>query len=583
MLFEPTKSAISNWSEIVIGFSELLAWLAVPFVVAFFGIVFVSVLLVAIAPHHVVPILVALYVALWAQGSLFVWEYGSFDGSPIDWKEHSGKGLLEIAFWVAILALALTKREWVRRRVFPITAVVFALQLAALADQVRQSAPFPELSDQETSVDHAEGSTDLSLIRSVNLFSPELNVIIIVLDALQSDFFSEAMRNPELHAAMPPGFTYFRNATSLYALTHFSLQSILTSKAVPEDGLNMPAWKREQVAGTLPARLAERDFDAVLATAGKAHYRDFGNWGYRRVLNAALVESGSASAVWREDVSNLFALGLFRLSPHFLKPQIYDDGSWQVRRLYPPRDTISQDSRIQSGTRTDLAAFDELIASASAGGTSPRFRFLHFYGTHRPYTVDESCSYSKTSGKKIRKSVIAMTHCILSRLFEFLHKLDEIGVYDQSLIFVVADHGTAIPVDVSAAWPKLPESGAHPEAADRREETQIYRPSLGVPLFLAKPLGDRKALRISDDPVSLCDVPRSVSDALSIENDFECESVFSRRSPRRISRFHYRYPNPGERRALGLTAKDGWRFEKFSVVGHSWLPESWVPIPVDAE
>jgi hypothetical protein len=231
----------------------------------------------------------------------------------------------------------------------------------------------------------------------------------------------------------------------------------------------------------------------------------------------------------------------------------------------------------QTGAGQDLAAFDELIASSAAGDTAPRFRFLHFYGTHRPYTVDENCSYSKPDRNQ-RQNVIAMTHCILSRLFEFLHKLDEIGVYDQSLIFVVADHGTALPVDVSAAWPRLPESGAHPDAANGQEATHIYRPSLGVPLFLAKPLGDRKALRTSDHPVSLCDVPKSVFDALSIENDFECESVFSGRSPRRTPRMHYRYPNPFERRDLGLTAKDGPRFEKFSVVGHSWLPESWVPI-----
>ena len=37
-LFEPAKSAVSNWNEIGIGFSELLARLAVPFAVACFAI-----------------------------------------------------------------------------------------------------------------------------------------------------------------------------------------------------------------------------------------------------------------------------------------------------------------------------------------------------------------------------------------------------------------------------------------------------------------------------------------------------------------------------------------------------------------
>ena len=102
----------------------------------------------------------------------------------------------------------------------------------------------------------------------------------------------------------------------------------------------------------------------------------------------------------------------------------------------------------------------------------------------------------------------------------------------------------------------------------------------GVPLFLAKPLGSRHSLRISDLPVSLCDIPKSIFDALSIENDFECESIFSGERRRQAPRMHYRYPSVAERRALG---SKGLTFEKFMVVGHSWLPESWIPFDADAE
>jgi hypothetical protein len=84
--------------------------------------------------------------------------------------------------------------------------------------------------------------------------------------------------------------------------------------------------------------------------------------------------------------------------------------------------------------------------------------------------------------------------------------------------------------------------------------------------------------------VSLCDVPNSVIDgALSIEGDFECESIFSGQNPRRTPRIHYRYPNLAERRELGLSRGDGLPFEKYSVQGHSWLPDSWIPLGVDTE
>ena len=76
VLLEPTKSAVSNWSDIGIGFSELFAKLAVPFAITFLCTGTLAALLTAAAPRRATPIFVALYVALWAQGNLFVWEYG---------------------------------------------------------------------------------------------------------------------------------------------------------------------------------------------------------------------------------------------------------------------------------------------------------------------------------------------------------------------------------------------------------------------------------------------------------------------------------------------------------------------------
>ena len=282
-LLEPAKSAVSNWSEITIGFEDLATRLAVPFAVAYLAIATLAVLLIALAPRRGLPVLVALYVSLWAQGSLFLWEYGSFDGSPIDWSEHSGKGFLELGFWMAVLVLALTKHAWIQRRALPITAIVFALQMTALAGQVLNHAPFPRSTGPETQVVHSEGTTDLSLIQSVSRFSSDLNVIIVVLDTVQSDIFSEAMRNPELNASMPPGFTYYRNAVSMYHRTEFSIQSILSSRAVP-DSVNFKQWKIANLEKTLPEMLTERGFDAVLMTVFRGIYRKFAGWRWRRVL-----------------------------------------------------------------------------------------------------------------------------------------------------------------------------------------------------------------------------------------------------------------------------------------------------------
>jgi hypothetical protein len=399
-----------------------------------------------------------------------------------------------------------------------------------------------------------------------------------VLDSLQSDFFSEAMHDPELRAAMPPGFTYYRNATSVYSRTHDSLRSIFTSRML--NGRNRVVPK----ALSLPTRLAEHGFDAVAITFNDRFVgpRD---WDYRYVTSATVAGAGSASAAWREDVSDMFALGTFRLSPHFLKRRIYDDGQWRTPRLYPQRNAVSRDPKIDHRTRMDLAVFDELISAASAGNTAPQFRFLHFFGPHRPFTVDKKCGH--LSNGSTRKRAVAVTHCILSRVYEFLHKLDEIGAYDRSLIFVVADHGSYIvPLEVSTAIPRIPENVEPNDAVRANDATLVDWHGRAVPVFLAKSFGDRHALRISDVPVSLCDIPKSVMDKLAIESDFECESVFSVGTPRqapRIIHFRGEHATFGQTR-LGLPPKyAAAKFLKFKVVGHSWLSESWGHFVVDAE
>lgn len=537
VLLEPTKGAVANWTEIGLGFSELLGWLAVPSAIGFLMVAALAALSIAFAPRRAVPVLVAVYVALWAQGSLFVWDYGSFDGSPIDWSEHSGRGAIELAVWAAALALALTKPGWIRRRALIITATVTALQLAALADQVWQHAPFPNKLPRSLA---AQENRDT--IKSVSRYSRDLNVFIIVLDSVQSDFFSKAMSDPELRDAMPPGFTYYRNAVSQYERTDFSFPSILTSKTFPPFRYTA-GWAEELMAESVPARLVERGFDAVLVGFTPYVPCDSERWGYKCLRNTTLAGSHTASAALREDVNNMFAVGLFRLSPHFLKPWVYDEGRFRTPQLYPTHEAIRRNPKILPDTRRDLAIFDQLTASALASEPVPQFRFLHFYAAHRPSTVDKSCRYP---GDEKRTSGVATTHCILSRLYTFLHRLDEIGVYDQSLIFVVADHGR----HAKKHW-------------------------IGVPVFLAKPRGDRQPLRTSELPVSLCDVPSSIFDALAIEHDFECESIFSAEADRQQPRLHF---------VLRGRIHEGQQviFKELPVEGHSWLPESWPsPWPAD--
>jgi hypothetical protein len=293
------------------------------------------------------------------------------------------------------------------------------------------------------------------------------------------------------------------------------------------------------MAQSVPARLVERGFDAVVVTFARRLAGipcDTERLGYKCLRSQTLAGPLGVSAAQREDVRNMFAVGLFRLSPHFLKPWVYDEGRFRTPQLYPAREATWRNPKILYQSRLDLAVFDQLTASAVADELAPQFRLLHFHGAHHPATLNKSCRNNEDG---VWAGDIEVAHCILSRLYEFLHKLDEIGVYDQSLIFVLADHGL---------WGRK----GH------------WR---GVPVFLAKPRSDRRPLRTSELPVSLCDVPSSIFDALEIEHDFECESIFSAQMDRRHPRQHHH----GQKKQKGKAQV----FDRSTVEGDSWLAESW--------
>ena len=167
-----------------------------------------------------------------------------------------------------------------------------------------------------------------------------------------------------------------------------------------------------------------------------------------------------------------------------------------------------------------------------------------------------------------RVRAIWTTRCALSRLYAFFRRLDEIGAYDPSLIFVVSDHGhPKIPLSAEGTSPPLPDP------PDASTPPGIEMPAGGVPLFLVKQPGDREPMRVSDVPVSLCDVPASIVDALGLDGRFECHSIFAAAEERPRPREHFR-----------LEGRSKWqppyRVSRWIVDGHSWRPSSWRPAPL---
>ena len=592
---EPLRAAFGNWDELSIGLSELALRLFEPFALSA-GVLFAAALLTTlIFTRRGVAFQSALLVGFFVQSQFFVWDLGLLDGSDLDWSRHAGKGWLEVAFWSLLLGFAYWRWDALARRAGFVAALVAALAVVSLAGSYYRGAPFAER--RLRTIEEEAGA--FRLRERILSYSSERNVLVIVLDALQSDFFSELLSDREFAEAVPPGFTYYRNAVSPYPGTQLSLPSILTSQTLGES-TDMVRWQVEQMAQSVPARLARQGFDASLVSWAPYHLSCGEQvFGYSCLSLAALLPllDDAIRKDLREvdalaDRRRLLGIASFRLTPYLLKPWIYHGGRFRLPIPIPIPDGdrsggLMGDARVWPDSRRDVAVLEALARDADRATRRPTFKLLHFFGAHLPSTLTGDCEWNGRESPETssmpelidgliaagdpvfgkREEALGSSRCVLRLTFRLLDRLDELGVYDDTLVFVLADHARpAAPVDLTTAEP--PIAGAESGAAGARAKR-------GVPLFLVKRLAARHPLRVSDAAVSLCDVPRSIFRELRLRQSFDCESVFEiERTGRRTPRNHYLLPRVPLR-----DLKPGVRFERFDVAGHSWLDESWVEIP----
>src|SRR5690606_12647024 len=90
------------------------------------------------------------------------------------------------------------------------------------------------------------------------------------------------------------------------------------------------------------------------------------------------------------DGYRLLDIALFRMSPFWLKPRIYDDGRWLFSgrpeiRNHVAAGEVNDRFDIENQILGGMRLFRELAARANAGADAPTFKFVHSFVAHPPY------------------------------------------------------------------------------------------------------------------------------------------------------------------------------------------------------
>ncbi len=530
------------------------------------GIIGISFLLQSYCPSPIryaaSSILLFVGVYLWAEGTLFIGNFGFLQGGEMDWEKNQHLLYLELSFIAVGTYLFFRFKRLLPGHALTILLLIFVSSMANIypafkADNKRT----------KTTINHTFTKT------GVHNLSPHKNVIIFIVDTFQSDVFAELLaEEPELKKVFD-GFTYFPNATSAFPKTYASVPNILTGKAF-DNSQPFPLFMEKSYLGnSAPKILKQNGFDVRFKTLAWQPY----------LANPEIADNLTSinsedDRKWmqQKEFNKLTNLTLFRLSPFLAKPWVYNDNEFRIKApdsKPTEKQTIDQLSKSQSifssgNTSKDLKFHDEMMAFLNSTSDKPTFRVFHFQGVHAPLNFDRNLKYiGKQANNRhhYREQAIGVINLLKQ---EFTHMKD-IGAFHNSLIFIIGDHGCGEYSAVGFNNDAINSFGLdikYQSEGDSVEEKIIRG---GVPLMLVKKFKKSNPMEVSKSPVELGDIPNTIFNQLHLNKPIDGPSMFEIPESSERIRYHkyYQFSGWGQDYIVPLN--------EFKISGFSWDPKSW--------
>ncbi|HNZ48620.1 MAG TPA: sulfatase-like hydrolase/transferase [Candidatus Hydrogenedentes bacterium] len=480
--------------------------------------------------NFLIPVLAFILLSTWVQSQLLSWHYGSFDGSPLEIHLRDGRAF-DGLIWLSLAALCFgiaRKKPGLFKNVFLVFLFFTAGNLVFSVAQPRERIAGTGTSESIT----------LSW-RNAFSYSSRSNIILLILDAFQSDYFNEYLeKNPD-YAKKLPGFTYYPDALATDYYTHRSLPAIMSGQHYNNEGSYTAYLQNAYKTFSVPAKLHDAGY-----SVGIYNYFTLAQSMYRPEFLKSFADNYKSDGedftpYYGKEVRQLLWTSLFQAVPHLCKDAVYSNFIMDVPANLD-RDIFRKDLKSQR-----RVAFSE-----------PRFLVYHLQGLHDPQYLD---------GKKVpdtRENVSRIAEILAELIEDMTGSLQRLGIYDRTALMIVGDHGLQ--------WTNSNIHYGNYSAGNKPAEPPLgsfAKKVRAIPLVLFKPMGQSGGFQVSDRPVSLLDIAPTLLESAGLETagSYGGESLLQPGSRPRIRHFYTsEYTNRGK----------GALYE-YAVSGFSWYDSSW--------
>lgn len=415
-LLGPVSLYISNQSEFSFYLTDILLALILCTGLCFAVLMAVCVLIRNEKARAVVTAcILGIGIGFYVQSSFLSGGYGQLNGLEIDWAAMWQRGIVNTLVWVACIALPVFLTLYFKNNRIKIQKVVAAILLGV---QIVACLLLVLTAEKVSLSDEFTISTDEAFTLSQND-----NVVVFLMDNFSSDLFEEIISEDEAYQELFDGFTYFPDTSGVGCNTKGSLPFILTGMW----NENMYEYKEYLNRGydnELYADLNERDYDTRLFVdkkyIGAESIDYFDNiYGQKSSVSAAKI------------TPLMYKFTAFTYMPHFLKPFFwFYSGDFSSASADTNNNLrLSPDPSFYTSLHSEGLSVDESYEGA--------FRFYYLTGAHSPFDMNEEAQAVESGSVTIKQKAQGG----LKIVAEYLQQLKELGLYDNTMVFVLADHG----------------------------------------------------------------------------------------------------------------------------------------------
>lgn len=452
-LFGPLELYLVNSSEFWFSIQDVIISV-LPLAIIFLIIgVSISLMLKERWFLYAIGITFGLGMAFYLQGNFMTVGYGSLDGIEIDWSQYKIWSIFNTLIWLVCLIapiFILKKNLGLFKRIVKyVPPFILSIQIITLVSLIFIHSNSITNSDNFSL--SAEKKYDLS---------KEENIVVFVLDTFDAGLFNEIIEEYPIYQKGFADFTYFENTVGSYPRTKGALPFILTG-IYNDNSMNYEDYIRYSYSnsGFYP-ELINAGYDIRLYTDTR-----FVDGGQSHFINNINNEKTDVSSNVRLSALML-KFTAFRYMPHILKQNF-----WMYSGDFDQLKTNSVSLSKSGQYNPDVDFYKELkltgITTTSARKT---FRFYHLNGAHAPFLINGNVEYDgEGAGTEMGQAL----GC-LNIVKEYIDQLKETAIYDNTAIYILADHG--------------------------------YRNISQHPLFMVKRMGDKSNFTISEAPISMEDL-----------------------------------------------------------------------------